>query len=768
MSTHGKTRLVVEPWQLREAELDLGMLARTESLFALSNGHIGVRGTLDEGEPHVLPGTYLNSVYELRPLPYAEAGYGYPESGQTVINVTNGKLIRLLVDDEPFDVRYGTLRSHERVLDFRTGTLRRACEWESPSGRVIRVRSERLVSFTHRSVLAVSFEVEAVDAPVRVVLQSELVADEELPDLGHGDPRMAAALGDALVPLDADSDDTGGHLVHRTRRSGLTIAAAMENLVSAPGATSVRGEHTEDWVRVSVTAELQPGEALRVVKLVTYGWSAHRSMPALRDQVAAALTSAATAGWERLHGAQRAFLDDFWHGADVEVRGDDELQQAVRFALFHVLQSAVRSERRPIPAKGLTGPGYDGHAFWDTETYVLPMLTHTLPSAAASALMWRKDTLPQARQRALALGLTGAAFPWRTINGDECSGYWPAGTAAFHINGDISDAVVRYINATGDERFERDVALDVLVETARLWISLGHFGRDDEFRIDGVTGPDEYTAIVDNNVFTNLMAQRNLRAAATIADRHRDLWEPLGLVDAELDGWRRAAETMRVPYDELLQVHPQSDGFTQHECWDFAATPPSQYPLLLHFPYFDLYRKQVVKQADLVLALHLCGSSFTAEEKKRDFEYYEPLTVRDSSLSACTQAVIAAEVGHLELAYDYAGEAALMDVVSQRDEHAGGRERALGKAERGQQLDGDAQGTFDVVPLLVKDLHVGGREVLHPEADVAYVRQYKPGLEDQILRELEAWLRVIEVVYQSVDLFSRVAPLELCRGDRQQ
>ena len=658
----GVSALTVEPWCLRETELDLGLLARSESLFALSNGHIGIRGNLDEGEPHVLPGSYLNSVHELRPLPHAEGGYGYPESGQTVINVTNGKTIRLLVDDEPFDVRYGTLHSHERVLDFRTGLLSRELEWESPTGRRVRVRSQRLVSFTQRPVLAIAFEVEAVDAATRIVVQSELVADEEIPDLGGGDPRAAAALTDALEALDGAGRGSGGYLVHRTRRSGITMAAAMENVFDAPGDVSVRNEAAADWVRVGGTTVLQPGERLRLEKIVTYGWSARRSLPAVRDQVAAALTAACATGWEKLAAEQRAFLDDFWAGADVELDGDDEMQQAVRFALFHVLQSAVRAERRPIPAKGLTGPGYDGHAFWDTETFVLPLLVHTVPDAAASALMWRYDTMPLALERARQLGLAGAAFPWRTISGEECSGYWPAGTAAFHINADIADAAVRYLNATGDERFEREVALELLTQTARLWCSLGHHDRAGQFRIDGVTGPDEYSALADNNVFTNLMAQRNLVAAAAIAERHRDRWDELEIDEDEVSAWRTAAKAMVVPYDADLGVHPQSEGFTEHGKWDFEATERSQYPLMLHFPYFELYRKQVVKQADLLLALHLCGSSFELDDKRRGFEYYEQITVRDSSLSACTQAVVAAEVGHLDLAYDYAAEAALMDL----------------------------------------------------------------------------------------------------------
>src|SRR5205085_2285695 len=204
---------------------------------------------------------------------------------------------------------------------------------------------------------------------------------------------------------------------------------------------------------------------------------------------------------------------------------------------------------------------------------------YTAPRAAADALRWRHATLNLARERAHQLGLDGAAFPWRTIRGQETSGYWPAGTAAFHINADIADAVARYCAATGDDDFERD-----------------------------------------------------------------------------------AAQGMVIPWDEELGVHPQSEGFTSHQVWNFDRTEPDQYPLLLNFPYFELYRKQVVKQADLVLALHWRGDAFTGEQKARNFSYYEPLTVRDSSLSACTQAIVAAEVGHLELAYDYFGEAALMDL----------------------------------------------------------------------------------------------------------
>jgi alpha,alpha-trehalose phosphorylase len=652
----------VEPWALRETELSLEVLAQSESVFALANGHIGLRANLDEGEPNGLPGTYLNGFYETRPLPYVEAGYGYPEAGQVVVNVSNGKIIRLLVDDEPFDVRFGQLRSHERTLDFRAGVLRRDAEWLSPAGQHVRVSSVRLVSFVQRALAAVLYEVEPLAGATRLVLQSELVANEPMP-ASPDDPRTAASLVSPLRSEQVSDRNAKVVLVHSTKRSELRMAAGMDHVVEGPPETETgAAESGPDLGRVTITANVQPGQRLRLVKFIAYGWSSRRSSAALRDQVAGALAEAQQTGWDGLLTAQRAYLDDFWARADVELEGDAELQQAVRFALFHTLQAGARGERHAIAAKGLTGPGYNGHAFWDTETFVLPVLTYTAPQAARNSLHWRHATLGLARQRARQLGLAGAAFPWRTIAGHECSSYWPAGTAAFHIAADIADAVGRYQAATEDAAFEREVGLELLVETARLWRSLGHHDVEGRFRIDGVTGPDEYSAIADNNVYTNLMAQRNLRLAADAVERNRDRATELDVDLEEAADWRDAAEAMLVPYDETLGIHPQAEAFTTHQPWDFAHTAPEQYPLLLHFPYFDLYRKQVVKQADLVLALHLRGDAFSDESKARDFAYYEALTVRDSSLSACTQAVVAAEVGHLELAYDYFGEAALIDL----------------------------------------------------------------------------------------------------------
>jgi trehalose/maltose hydrolase-like predicted phosphorylase len=658
----------VEPWQVRETKLDLNLIAQSESLFALSNGHIGLRGNLDEGEPHGLPGTYLNSFYEIRPLPYAEAGYGYPEAGQTIVDVTNGKIFRLLVGDEPFDVRYGQLLSHERILDLRAGTLTRRAHWSSPSGKQVKITSTRLVSLAQRSVAAIEYIVEAVEEFVRVTVQSELVTNEDQPTTS-ADPRVAAILDNPLEAVDYEKTECGALLMHRTRSSALMMAAAMDHEVEVPGRVEVSNDARDDLARTTVIAGLRPGQKLRIVKYLAYGWSSMRSRPALRDQAAAALHSARYTGWQGLLDSQRAYLDDFWDCADVEVEGDSESQQAVRFGLFHLLQASARAERRAIPSKGLTGTGYDGHAFWDTEGYVLPVLTYTAPHTVADALRWRASTMDMARERAGELGLEGAAFPWRTIRGQECSAYWPAGTAAFHINADIAMAFERYRVVTGDESLEADCGIKVLIETARLWMSLGHHDRHGVWHLDGVTGPDEYTAIVRDNVFTNMMAAHNLVVAADACNRHPEKAQALGVTTEEAAAWRDAADAVNIPYDEELGVHQQCEGFTTFAEWHFD--PNQTYPLLLHEAYVRLYPAQVIKQADLVLAMQWQSHAFTPEQKARNVDYYERRMVRDSSLSACTQAVMCAEVGHLELAHDYAYEAALIDL---RDLHSNTRD----------------------------------------------------------------------------------------------
>ncbi|MBY0395474.1 MAG: family 65 glycosyl hydrolase, partial [Thermoleophilia bacterium] len=445
------------PWEHREEGWPPDDPGLSETMLALTNGYLGVRGTLDEGSPAVTPGTYLGGFHEVRDIPYSERGYGDPELDQVLVGVADGTRIRLLVEGKPLDLRSGTPLRHERTLDLRTGVLTRTLRWRSPRGDEVEVRSRRLVSLVHRELAAIEYVVEPVRGPLRLLVHSELVA-EPPSQTGADDPRASAPLPrDTLVPRLAEDWERGAVLVHETRRSRNAVAAAMEHEVLGPaGRLSPVVRAGGDMARWSLAVRAAAGRPLRIVKLLAYHWAPGGDPRALARAVRRTLEALRGCGFDALVEAERAALDEVWMRADIEIDGDPELQHAIRYATFQLHRNAARAEGRAIPAKGLTGPGYSGHTFWDMEIFLLPVLTHCAPGHAEEALRWRAATLPKARKKAARLGLRGAAFPWRTIAGEECSGYLPAGTAAFHVTAAVAHAAARHVAATGDERFERE------------------------------------------------------------------------------------------------------------------------------------------------------------------------------------------------------------------------------------------------------------------------------------------------------------------------
>jgi alpha,alpha-trehalose phosphorylase len=332
-----------------------------------------------------------------------------------------------------------------------------------------------------------------------------------------------------------------------------------------------------------------------------------------------------------------------------------------------------RDGKSNISAKGLTGEGYEGHYFWDTEMYIIPAFLYSNPSISRKLLEYRYSTLDKARARAREMShRKGALFPWRTINGEECSGYFPAGTAQYHINADIAHAIKKYMDVTLDNEFMLQCGAEILFETARLWADLGFFNlsKDGKFCINCVTGPDEYTAIVNNNFYTNVMAGENLEYAYNIAvwmerehnQNYKRLVSEIGLVPEEIAKWKMAADNMYVPYSGKHGMHLQDDTFLEKKVWDFENVPKENYPLLLHYHPLVIYRHQVCKQADVVLALFLLGHKFSLDQKRRDYDYYEKVTTHDSSLSACIFSIVANDIGYHEKAYDYFIKTARMDL----------------------------------------------------------------------------------------------------------
>ncbi len=680
-----RSRFPVDEWALCEKHIDSDALGLSETLFSLGNGYLGMRGNVEEGRESHTHGTFINGFHETWPIQHAEEAFGFARVGQTIVNVPDAKVIRLYVDDEPLLISIADLLEYERRLDFRSGVLSREILWRTPSGKRVQIRSQRMVSFTQRHLAVMTFEVTMLDDHAPVAISSQILNRQDGEDeyhvsakaMGEGvDPRKAGSLNRrVLMPQGngGDLDEGRVTLGYQCANSGMTLAVAADHRIETENDFTKRFHTDDDLAKIIYRVNAQPGKTIRLTKLVSYHTS--RGVPAreLLDRCRRTLDRTHDAGVEQQFLDQRNWLEAFWERSDVEIAGQPEVQQAVRWNLFQVAQAAARAEGTGISAKGVSGSGYGGHYFWDTEVYVLPFLTYTTPRAARNALRFRYGLLDAARRRAVQMAQNGALFPWRTINGEEASAYYAAGTAQYHIDADIAFALSKYVAATGDIDFLTREGIDVLVETARMWVDLGFWRNEQDgiFHIHGVTGPDEYTTVVNDNLYTNVMARFNLRHAADavreLAERDGIEYEQM-LIRLELDldevqGWEQAADDMAIPFDEHLGVHPQDEHFLEREVWDLENTPLNKRPLLLHYHPLVIYRFQVLKQADVVLALFLQGNNFTAEEKRADFEYYDPITTGDSTLSAVVQSIIAAEVGYHDLALRYFNAALFVDLA---------------------------------------------------------------------------------------------------------
>ena len=662
-----------DEWRLVEKKYYPRLLPNMETLFSTANGFLGIRGCHEEGSPVYQSGTLINGFHETWPITYGEKAYGFAKTGQTIINAPDGKIIRLYVDDEPFDLSKVKLLSYERVLDMRTGTVDREVVWEKFSGKQIRIRSRRLVSFVHRHIAALVYEVTLLNADAPVVLSSELTIAPE----GHpaaDDPRGSRAFTErVLLPQGHYHKDYRVVQSYITRSSRMTLACGIDHMIETDCNFSHHCLCNEDHGRILFSVEGQQGQTIRLIKFMTYHVSRSVTAAELCERTDRALDRVISQGFTPLLDGQKKYLDDFWDRADIQVTGEPDMQQVIRFNLFHICQATARAESVGVPAKGLTGLGYEGQFFWDTEIYVLPFLIYTAPRIARNLLHFRFRMLDKARKRAREVNQKGALFPWRTINGDEASAYYAAGTAQYHINADIMYAMRKYVDITGDIDFLHNEGAEMLIETARLWADLGFYSQqaEGEFCINCVTGPDEYNTVVDNNAYTNLMARENLWYAAETLDwlrqhkpeRYAALANETKLQEEEIKAWKKAADSMHIPFDEQAGIHLQDDDFLNKQAWDFKNIPPEKYPLLLHFHPLVIYRHQVIKQADIVLAMFLLGDKFSLEQKRRNFDFYDPLTTGDSSLSVSIQSILAFELRYFDKAREYMKYALFMDLA---------------------------------------------------------------------------------------------------------
>ena len=667
----------IDSWSIEETSFDINNNYRNETTFALSNGFIGTRGTFEEAYEFSkdigLEGNFINGFYESCDVRYGEWNYGFPQKSQTMLNLPNAKFIRLRVNDEPLDMRNGKIEEYARTLHMDKGTLERRFIWQSPNGNSIEVCITRLVSHSDKNVMAIRYCVTPLNFEGIISFETSIDANVEnstrktnpLVDYGP----FGRCIDTEICKADNDTLFYQGI----TKKSKLAMGCGCTHAINTKNYS--KSIHSDD-ISCTINYDIQASLNQEIVfnKYIVYATSTDICVSDIEAFITDKLTKCLHIGFEKMERMQKKYMDSFWDIADVKIHGNDELQQGIRFNLFHIMQSAGKDGKTSMGAKGLSGEGYEGHYFWDTEMYILPVFIYTAPQIAKQLLNYRYNTLDKARDRAKVLGHPcGALFPWRTINGEEASTYFPLGTAQYHINADIAYAFWQYYIVTGDIKYLIDKGAELLCETARVFADVGSFAdsRNGKYCICSVTGPDEYNAIVDNNFYTNLMARENIRYALRSLEiikeeneiKYLQLVEKLQITETEISEWEKIMDKMYFPYEAKLGIFPQDDGFMIRKPWDDSKIPPEKRHLLYenYHPLF-IYRQQMSKQADVILGLQLHSQYYSTEELKRNYDYYQKVTLHHSSLSTCVFGILASRIGYSEEAYNYFSESARMDL----------------------------------------------------------------------------------------------------------
>lgn len=654
-------------YEIKDIKLDRYNISLNETLFHNANGYIGIRYDFEEGYPEgfsFVPSQYINGFYDFTPAVQPEKLYGLVNEKQTMLNIANTQTIKLFIDNEPFSMFSGTVLRSRLSLDMNKGITVRNVVWRSPQGKELELTVTRMASFHQLSLFTIQYEVVPLNFSGQVTIKSGHNG-EVVNYVDPEDPRMACEPFEYLTPVLSEIKEGVSYITSVTARSGLEVCTAVKNVLHQRHRQEfiVDGNQTICQFKAKATQ----GKKIKLVKYTVFSDSIRHANA--RKQAELEMTQVLDLGLPALYRKQMQYLSAFWKNCRVEIEGDPELNQAIHYSLYQLIQAVGKDPYCCVAPKGLSGDGYEGQYFWDSEMYIQPFLTVTNPELTKNLLEYRYAILDLARENARILGHNqGALYPWRTIMGRECSGYFPSGSAQYHINGDIAYAVVAYYLATKDLDFMLEKGAEILWETARLWLETGSFYQG-KFRINNVTGPDEYTCLTNNNYYTNIVAQYNLRWAVKIYQLLKTsagfdgLTERLGLKETEIVEFQKAAEDMYLSYDEDLKINPQDDSFLKKRKLDLAAIPNNKFPLLLHYHPLHLYRHQVCKQADTVMAHFIVEEAQSFETMFNSYQYYEEITTHDSSLSFCIFSLMAARLGMIEKAFAYYELTAKLDLT---------------------------------------------------------------------------------------------------------
>lgn len=655
-------------YEINDLNMNNNELVLNETIFHNANGYIGIRSNFEEGYPEgydSIRGSYINGFYDIAEMKQAEKLYGMVEEKQTMLNVVDSQNIELMIDGEKFNMFQGEVLESKRWLDMKHGYTGRKIMWRAPSGKEVKIVIKRMTSFDQLSLFTIDYEVTALNFNGEIQFASSHIS-EVMNYANPNDPRVAGESFKHLFAKEAKIEGGASYLTANTSNSGLTVCTGVKNVLLKKGTIDINIEkyRADSIISTSITKN----ETVGLIKYTVFSDSIRYKD--CEKQIVKEMKRAISVPLSQLYEKQTTYLDNYWDNCSLEIDGDVELSLAVNYNMFQLIQSVGKDKYSNIAAKGLSGEGYEGHYFWDTEMYIQPFFTLVEPEISRNLIEYRYTILDGARENAVTLGhKKGALYPWRTIMGKECSGYFPSGSAQYHINGDISYAIIAYYLATKDLDFISSKGAEIIFETARLWMDTGNF-YEGQFHINEVTGPDEYTCMVNNNYFTNVSAQYNLRWAVKFykllkkGGKLTSIINKIKLTENEIEEFETAADCMYLPYDDKLKINPQDDSFLKKTVWDIENTPKDKFPLLLHYHPLYIYRHQVCKQADTVLAHFVFEDAQSMETIYNSFEYYEKVTTHDSSLSTCIFSIVASKLRLEDKAYQYFGDSAKLDLFN--------------------------------------------------------------------------------------------------------
>jgi len=643
-------------YELQDIKINAADLSLCETLFHNANGYIGIRSCFEEGYPDRIKsirGTYINGFYEYADMPQAENLRGLAEEKRIMLNIADTQGIRLFLDDEEFNLWGGMVTDSRRTLNMSGGYSERYVHWHSPNGKEAEIRIRRLASFTRPCLFLIEYSVKALNFSGTVHIISAHKADVE--NSGH----LEGAEADAKRYLDiinSETEKNASFFTAETIKSKLKVCTAVDHVFSKDA--NIKTAINNNTAACTIDAQISQNESITLHKYSVFCDSAPDCLKKAKEELANSMAAPA----QTLFQEQREYLDKYWNNALLEIEGDDELQQAIQFNMYQLLQTAGKEGQGIVAAKGLCAQGYDEHYSRDTEIYIEPFFVISNPEIARNLISYRYDSLEQAKKNALHLGYkTGALFPWRANMDNGCA------AAQYHINGDIAWSVVFYYLVTGDLDFIAHKGAELVFECARLWIDAGIF-HEGQFRINNVSGPDQYSCAANNNYYTNIGAKRNLEWAVKFYELLKKngklsaLAEKIKLDDNEVSVFAEAAQGMYLPYDEKTGINPQDDSFLLKKRVNPGGILKENFPLPPHYHPLFLYRHQICKQADTVLA-HIIFDDAPLKTMINSFLYYEDITVRDSSLSNCVFSIAASRYGFYEEAYEYFSDSAKLDFL---------------------------------------------------------------------------------------------------------